>query len=41
MEMWIIVLWILALIGLILIIAWYAGLGSEAEKLLDKFVGGL
>ena len=36
MEMWQLVLIILALLLLFFIIAWYAGLNSEVGNLLDK-----
>ena len=39
MEMWVIVLMVLALILLLLVIAWYKDLGSFIQSLLDRFGG--
>lgn len=36
MEMWQVVLMILALIGLVVFIFFYAGLGNEAKELIKK-----
>ena len=39
MEMWQLILMILALVLLLFVIAWYGGLGGELSGLFDKLKG--
>ncbi len=39
METWVLVFWIIALVLLVLLISWYAGLGKQADQLLENILG--